>query len=371
MKKLIKRIIQSDRIKNWYQKYETHISFLALVLGFVADNILLGRVDSLNDLLVLSTYIAISGLCILLLNITDSKSDSSRTSHKHFWLAFCLQFCLGGLFSAYVVFYIRSATLESSWPFLLLLLTYFLGNEFFKKYYLQLSFSLGVYFFALLSYFIIVVPTVLKSISAHTFILSTLVSVFVFSLFVWIIGLYKREQVKANRRTRIVYYMLMLGIVNVFYFLNVIPPLPLILKDVGVYHNLVPKGGGGYVVHTEKQDSILNFLRPGATEVFHRYNNEPVFVYSSVYSPIDLNLNVIHNWQKYDSKTKTWKTINDVIVAIKGGRQGGYRLYSFKLYPEEGIWRVDVLTSDKRLIGRINFEVKNVDFIATTREIQK
>ncbi len=371
MKRLSNILSHSHKVKVWYEKYERLISYLALVLGFIADNIFLGRVDATNDLLVLTTYVAVAGLCIVLININKAKSSANSTESKHFWLAFLLQFCLGGLFSAYVVFYMRSATLESSWPFLVLLATYLLGNEFFKKYYLDLSFNLGVYFFALLSYFIIVIPTVFKSISSVVFIASTIIAVITFVIFVWIIGLYKKEHIKVNRKIRIVYYILMLGIINSFYFFNIIPPLPLILKDVGVYHDLVPKGDGGYIVNTEQKVNLWSFLDFKRFEVFHRYNSEPVFFYSSVYSPIDLNLSVIHNWQKYDSTAKTWRTVNNVIVAIKGGRQGGYRLYSFKLYPEEGMWRVNVLTEDKRLIGRKNFEIRNVYEKTTTTQIQK
>lgn len=342
---------------------------MALVLGFIFDNIFLGRVDSLNDMLVLTTYIAISGLCIVLIHMNEAKRHNLDNTRMHFWLAFCLQFCLGGIFSAYVVFYVRSATLESSWPFLVLLGMYFLGNEYFKKYYLSLSFSLGVYFFALLSYFILVVPTVLKSISSWIFVLSTVIAVFVFGLFVWIISLYKKEHIKINRNRRIAYYMTMLALINIFYFFNVIPPLPLILKDAGVYHNLVRLTDGSYTLQAENEGSWYNFF--DSKQVFHRAGNEPVFVFSSVYSPVDLNLNVIHNWQKYDSKTGKWVTESNVTVAIKGGRQGGYRLYSFKQYIDDGIWRVNILTESKRLIGRTNFEVVTVSDSATTTEVKK
>ncbi|MES2224257.1 MAG: DUF2914 domain-containing protein [Patescibacteria group bacterium] len=365
----IKKLFNPKSVETWYEKYEGRISVVALILGFILDNIFLGRVDSLNDMLVITTYVAISGLCIVLIHINESKKHNLYNARMHFWLAFCLQFCLGGIFSAYVVFYVRSATLESSWPFLVLLAAYFLGNEYFKKYYLSLSFSLGVYFFALLSYFILVVPTVLKSISSSVFVLSTVIAVFVFGFFVWIISLYKKEHIKINRNRRIAYYLTMLVLINAFYFLNVIPPLPLILKDVGVYHNLKRQTDGNYMMQSENSNSLFDFFN--SKEVFHRMAGEPVYVFSSVYSPVDLNLNVIHNWQKYDSEKGEWVTESNVTVPIKGGRQGGYRLYSFKQYIEDGTWRVNILTEDKRLIGRTNFEVITGDTNTTTTTVLK
>ena len=68
------------------------------------------------------------------------------------------QFALGGLWSAFLVFYTRGAVLAASWPFLLVLAAIFIGNELFKKYHSQLVFTAVLYFFALFSYAIVTVP---------------------------------------------------------------------------------------------------------------------------------------------------------------------------------------------------------------------
>lgn len=366
----IKNLFHRGRVLSWYEKYEHRISYIALILGFILDNIFLVQIDALADKLVLTTYIALAGLCIILLSINESKNQNILENNRtHFWLSLLLQFCLGGLFSAYVVFYIRGATLESSWPFLALLAVYFLGNEIFKKYYLKLSFGLSVYFFALLFYFIILIPTVVKSVDWWAFVLSTAIAVFVFGVLIWIIGMYHREQIRVNRKVRIIYYTLMLLTVNAFYFFNVIPPLPLLLKDSGVYHNLVSIGNGGYTVESESGIGWLRFF--DGTPTIHRYAYEPIYVFTAVYSPIDLNLNVIHNWQKFDTSTNRWVTVSDVKVPIKGGRSEGYRLYSFKRNLTPGLWRVNVVTDNDRLIGRVKFNILDVAVAPDTKTVIK
>jgi hypothetical protein len=40
-----------------------------------------------------------------------------------------------------------------------------------------------------------------------------------------------------------------------------------------------------------------------------------------------------------------------------GGRDGGFRGYSFKKNIQPGTWRVDVETAEGLLLGRIGFEV--------------
>jgi hypothetical protein len=42
---------------------------------------------------------------------------------------------------------------------------------------------------------------------------------------------------------------------------------------------------------------------------------------------------------------------------VTGGRGSGYRGYTYKQSIWPGHWRVDVQTSDDRLLGRINFRV--------------
>jgi DUF2914 family protein len=46
-----------------------------------------------------------------------------------------------------------------------------------------------------------------------------------------------------------------------------------------------------------------------------------------------------------------------VPIKISGGREGGYRAYSFKQRLDPGEWRVDVESSDGRIIGRVSVQV--------------
>ena len=48
------------------------------------------------------------------------------------------QFALGCLLSGFCVFYIRSASITSSWPFLLAMAAIFIGNEYMRRYHARL-----------------------------------------------------------------------------------------------------------------------------------------------------------------------------------------------------------------------------------------
>ena len=44
-------------------------------------------------------------------------------------------------------------------------------------------------------------------------------------------------------------------------------------------------------------------------------------------------------------------------IKISGGREGGYRAYSFKQRLDPGDWQVDVESQDGRIIGRVSVTV--------------
>ncbi|MBU3925439.1 DUF2914 domain-containing protein, partial [Patescibacteria group bacterium] len=48
-------------------------------------------------------------------------------------------------------------------------------------------------------------------------------------------------------------------------------------------------------------------------------------------------------------------------IITTGGRDGGYRTYSYIKNIAPGEWRVNIETSDHKLIGRLRFNVTRVD----------
>ena len=145
---------------------------------------------------------------------------------------------------------------------------------------------------------------------------------------------------------------------NILYFFNLIPPIPLSLKDGGIYHSLYRDARGNYVVESE-DTGWFGFLSPH--ENFHTAAGEPVYAYTSIFSPSFFNTGIIHEWQRYDEQTRVWTTVNRIILSVTGGRNGGYRTYSVKNNLLPGPWRVNVETSRGQIIGRLRFKVITVD----------
>jgi hypothetical protein len=142
---------------------------------------------------------------------------------------------------------------------------------------------------------------------------------------------------------------------NAFYFTRVLPPLPLALTKVGVYHTPVQHSGAVYSVKEEPQPWTvrLGLARP----VVHVIPGEKLALYSAVFAPIRMSTRITHRWQWWDPQAKHWQTLSQLSFTISGGRAGGYRGYSLKSGLRAGDWRVSIESADKRLIGRLAFNV--------------
>ena len=145
------------------------------------------------------------------------------------------QFAFGGLWSAFLIFYSRSAVMATSWPFLLILAAVFVGNELFRDYRSRLVFTAILLFFALFSYATFVVPIFAGTIDTRTFFVSGALTVLVFALFLTALALLARSRISQDIGQIIAGAAFIFIGLNSLYYMNVLPPLPLALADAGIY----------------------------------------------------------------------------------------------------------------------------------------
>ncbi|TSC62518.1 MAG: hypothetical protein G01um101448_1116 [Parcubacteria group bacterium Gr01-1014_48] len=336
-----------------FHRYERRFSSLFFVFGFLWDNLTLTRVDMWLDISIIFSYLVIATFGIAVLNLSLVKKEESILKRISLWSPFLMQFAFGGLFSSFIVFYTRSATLAANWPFLLFLVCMFVGNEFFRKHYQRFGFQMSILFTALFSFSIFYVPIIVNRIGAEIFLLSGVVSLAAIGVVLSFFGKIMPYRVRASRRMLTRSIPAIYLAITIMYFTNLIPPLPLSLKDMGVYHRVERMSNGGYSVVYEDKKWYEFFKR---FEVFHQVRGERVYVYSSVFAPTDLDTRILHRWQYLDN-AGVWQTADKLQFPIYGGRDGGYRGYSVKTNTSVGKWRVDVITERGQLLGRVKFEV--------------
>jgi hypothetical protein len=144
--------------------------------------------------------------------------------------------------------------------------------------------------------------------------------------------------------------------INVFYYFNLIPPVPLALDNGLVAHD-VRKTNNEYVVTFEKNPWYV-FWRKHDTN-FHRQAGQRVYVFTSVFAPTDLKKSIFHRWKWYNPETEKWEVTDDISFEVTGGRDLGFRGYTHKSNLKEGQWKVDVITEEELVLGVVDFVIKN------------
>ena len=349
-------------------KYERHISTGALVIGFVIDYLTLTRTDRFLDNLVIISYLLIAAGGILTVHFYETTlrsriaPDGTRRSLFFDWLRVIaptvIQFAFGGLFSAFTIFYTRSAAFSVSWPAVFLIFGMMIANEFFQEWYRRLTVQVSILYFALFSYLIFLVPILIGMIGPWVFFVSGMVSLILIALFLNVVWRMIPLTFRRAKIPLITSVLLVFGAINTLYYLNFIPPIPLSLQQARVAHMVERSSANTYHLRVEPW-SILDYVRRG--DVYHRYKNEPVYVFSSVFAPSDLRARIVHRWQYWDNKRSQWETRSTIAFPVVGGRTHGYRGYSRKRAVEPGLWRVDIETASGLVIGRIDFSVVDTD----------
>ncbi len=342
------------KVWEWAWAHERHLSALAMAGGFAFDAYAFGLIDRPMTQAVFISYLIMAGVSIAVLHALESRPTAPQPRIRAA-LIFATQFALGALLSGFCVFYIRSASIGASWPFLLFMAAVFIGNEYFREYTSRLVFGALLFFFSLYSYAILLVPVVLARIGAGPFLLSGLIAVIVFFVYMRALARLGHDRYRHARSQVAVGTLAISALINAFYFANVFPPLPLVLSDAGVYH-AVKRVGTDYQVVAEAAPPRWQALF-GVLPVLHVAPEEKLFVYSAVFAPYRLTATIEHRWEWRDTVTGAWTPRQNVVFPIRGGREEGYRIYSFHTRPAAGQWRVNIVTQDGRAIGRVRFTV--------------
>ncbi len=352
-----------QKTKVLYQRYERVLIPAMLVFGFVMDYVTFKKIQPSTALTVLAFYFLIAGASIVFIQYYDCEKISQRFRFFRLFAPLVVQFTFGALLGATFIFYWFSASVAVSWPFIIIILLMILSNELLKDHFKKPIVQVSVYYFISFSFLSIVVPYIFNGIGARLFMLAAVSSlVFVYG-YVYVLS---RLRSVTYQRKRILWRIVFVIFftMNALYFANIIPPVPLSLREVGVYHN-VSRSGGRYILEQEKK-SFWEKIIPGQT--IHANLGNRIYVYTAIFSPPDFNTRIYHHWEYYDENEGEWEERDRLSFNITGGREAGYRGYSSKSSVNFGKWRVITKTETGQSLGRTSFRVKNIE---DEREIEK
>lgn len=365
--RLMRRLARSPwyrLARRWYHRHEALAPPLLFFGGVTWDVLTLQRIGALLDNVVLGLYLfLLGGFVVLALLDRHGRPLPSSLRALSTWSIGAIQFLAGGLFSAYVIYYTRSASLTTASLFLLLLVVLLVLNEWGWDRHRSGYLLIGLYFLAVFCYLTFLLPVILGTMGFWVFLASGLLSV---GIATGLLIALRLRGVFARLRSfvgALCMVGLLFGGLVTFYVQHWIPPMPLALQHAGVYHDATQEGDA--FVLRQEQTSRTGLWGQNGEDPFRYAPGDTVHCFTAIYAPTSLQTTVAHRWQRYVPSREDWVDTDHIDYQVVGGRRSGYRGVTYKEHVSPGRWRVSVETADGRPIGRVRFEVVQADSSTT------
>lgn len=332
----------------WIQKHERHLGGLVFFFGFVTDLLAMYLLDASVVFVAFSLYLVmVAGLVFAGFTLAPWRESPVLWKRSVVVVVSLIaQYQLGNLLSWFLIFYAKDASLAASWPFIALLGLVFVANEWFRKYRDRIAFVAVLWFVAAYLYAIYALPLFVHEIGPRVFLASTALAFAGFMIYLGLLWVVNRTRLTQALGRIVLSASVVVGVVSGAYFSGIVPPLPLALKSVGVYHDLT-RADGEYILTGSPQRAWWDIR----TDTVYFVPGEPLYAFSAVSAPIRFGATIAHRWERYDAAVNKWVLKNRVVYPLAGGRASGYRGYSQITMHEAGKWRVRIETQNGQIIG--------------------
>ncbi len=353
------------RAKTLYSQYEKYLPAGFFLSGFLFDVITLGRIDSQFSIIQQAVYLVIlsSMLLQLFIETTMSRPLSPKLNFYMTWRVPLMHFIFGSLLSSYTLFFFMSGSLAASFGFLLAMVALLVANELPRFQNLGLGFKFALLALSNMCYFAYLIPTVIGQTGIIVFLISILAGL-VPTMILYRYSVRKGIPAQAARVQILRPGLLVFTAFLLFYLLRIIPPVPLSLQHIGIYHSVKKNSDGKFEL--SHQRPWWRFWQNG-DQWFQAQPGDKIIAFFRLFSPDSFRDEVRVAWFLKDPRYG-YVLQDRIPIKIMGGRNEGFRGYAVKGNYTVGQWRVVVETSDGREIGRLGFSVDSVQ--PTPREFK-
>jgi len=157
----------------------------------------------------------------------------------------------------------------------------------------------------------------------------------------------------------------MQAILVVAYFAGAIPPVPLSVQFIGIYHEVIPPGARAATEEGRTRADRtyeLRHQRPWwkvwahGDQDFAARPGDIVYCFARVFAPRGFEDAIYVRWLRR-GREGGWLEQGRAQLGIVGGRGDGFRTFATKKNYQPGRWRVEIETADGRDIGTIHFDL--------------
>lgn len=348
------------RFKAFKERHHVALDVIFFFGGFMFDLLLLERIDSWPMLIHQGSYLLLTALLIgvdhrIAVRGSEPKGFFGKVLGFRQWV---IHFFLGTLLNAFVVFYFRAASTFFGWQlvFVAAIVAVLVANELPRFRRFGPVMRVALLSFAVTSYFIYLLPVVAGFLSAWLFLAAVAVGTLL------TLGLWKAyARLSADPawtfQRGVLPGLLVQVLLVVFYFAHLIPPVPLSLKWIGVYHDVQRVGSEVKLSYLEQG---WHFWAHGDA-LFKARPGDRVYLFTRIFAPRNFRDRLFVRWAYLDGRNQQWVRTDAIPLTISGGTEEGWRGVAYKQNYQPGEWRVNVETDDGRDIGYIRFTLVDDD----------
>ncbi len=332
-------------IRNFFHRLAGFLPAIFFLSGFAWDALTIGRSVAASDLLIFTGYLFAAGLLLYVMSrpsfiLVDEVSlpKQVRWFFTTAWPYLGLQFLYGSLLSALFILYFKSANHALAFLTCILLGVLLVANEFLENAYRRFTLSWALFGLCAILLFNFLLPFLFGSVHPVWFYLSTILGASM------VIYLYSKTPQNLGS---ILPVWLIAGVLMLAYAADMIPPVPLVTRDVAIAYD-VKKEDGHYFI-TQQRSPIWQFWGKTSNDM-KLVPGQRLYCFSPIFAPAGLEVRLYHRWQLY-SKKNGWQTQSRIGFNLNGGRNDGYRGYTYKQNVTVGEWRVRIETENEKTIA--------------------
>ncbi len=341
------------RLRAFRARHEREESLLFFAGGFLFDAAVLKRIDEPAMLIQQGSYLLVIGSLLSLAQYYRHKGLEPPRLLRRVWrfLDHLIHFMMGTLLNGYSIFYFHSASGLTAVGVLVLVGCFLAVNEMprFHRYGAVVLFA--IYSVCLTSYFAYLLPVLLGHISRWMFYGAVLLALVPLA-----VQLALLLRWTGNRRLVVKEVLAPALAVQVAfvlaYALRLAPPVPLAVKEMGIYHD-VKKEPGGRRLFFERP--AWQFWRKGDQEFLERPGDR-VYCFARIFAPRRFSDRIDAVWF-HDDPTRGWRQVYKLPLAISASSDRGFATEAYLTNPAEGAWRVELQTEDGYTVGQLGFDV--------------
>jgi hypothetical protein len=327
-------------------------SLLFFAGGFLFDALLLKRIDEPAMLIQQGAYLLALGFLLSLVQYHHLPKDPIAKSGRAWdFVDHLIHFMMGTLLNGYSIFYFHSASGLTAVGLLVMVAALLVVNELPHFHTRGPVVMLALYGVCLTSYFAYLVPVLEGHLSRWMFYSAVLLALGPLSLQAAALWRWTHDLPLVIKQAVGPVLLVQLGFV-LAYALRLAPPVPLAVKEMGIYHDVRREPGGRRLFHERPS---WRFWEKGDHD-FQERPGDRVFCFARIFAPRRFSDRIDVIWY-HDTPQQGWRKVYQMPLAISASSDRGFATEAYLTSPPPGRWRVELQTEDGYTLGQLGFEV--------------